>query len=520
MLSIAVVGCKKDKPGGDTQTGNLQTVVLKGRVSDANGSLLSGVTVKTGTLSAVTNAKGEFSFTQAEVIENRAVIKFEKSGYFSLTRSGVKENEMFIEAVLTQKGNSSISTKTTFNSIQASELRVGSMKVALPASSVVRADGSAYSGTVNADMLYLDPNNANFASMMPGGDLAGIDTNGKQFMLVSYGMTDVVLTDNSGNPLQLKSGEPAELTFPIPAGMENNPPATIPLWSFDEGKGIWVEEGVATLKGNVYVGTATHFSWVNLDVPTERVTIKGKVVDCENKPVSYVQVKVGQTAGTTNSKGDFSVFVPANTPVTVSVSANEGSDSRNVPGLQGGTVYTLPSSLSVPCGDDDDGEQGTAAHVEKGSIKYQMDGNLIIITFDNNGKRLRMDFLDNDTEKPMSVYLINHINKTAWIGVNSGGTGNWIDMGYDINTVPPDLPMFSIDEAAFAPYKTGTKTIANKFSCNIYTISQDGVNMTYAAWNGLIMLVEIDGEVKFMATDATLTVPESAFTKTFSITWI
>jgi len=344
ILAIATMGCKKEDLNK-----NMQTVVLKGIVNDISGKPLNGVKVTTGTATATTDSKGGFSFNQAEVIDKRAVIKFEKSGYFTLTRSRVKENDMFIDAVLCPKGNSEISVQTTFNASEGKTLEVKGMKVKLSASSIVRANGSAYSGTVNANMLYLDPNNANFSGLMPGGDLAAIRENGSECMLISYGMTNVVLTDNSGNPLQLKSGAQATLTFPIPAGMENGAPATMPLWHFDESKGIWIEDGVATLKDGVYVGTVTHFSWKNLDVPAQRVTLKGKVVDCENKPVSNEKVKVGQTASYTNSKGEWMTLIPENTPVTVSVTANGGSDSKDIPGYSGGTTQNV-SDLKVPCG--------------------------------------------------------------------------------------------------------------------------------------------------------------------------
>lgn len=69
------------------------------------------------------------------------------------------------------------------------------------------------------------------------------------------------------------------MTFPIPETMRDNPPPTIPLWYFDDESGLWVEEGIATLQGDVYVGEVGHFSWHNLDVPAERVSISGKVTD-------------------------------------------------------------------------------------------------------------------------------------------------------------------------------------------------------------------------------------------------
>jgi len=322
--------------------GKMQSLTLKGKVMDTNGLPISGVRVSTGKVNTTTDEMGSFSLSQAEVVNKRMVMKFEKEGYFTLTRSGVKENDMYVEAVLQRKGNSEISLETTFETSEAKSLEVpAGMKVKLQPQSIMRADGKPYSGKVKADMLYLDPNNENFSGLMPGGDLAAINATNNQVMLISWGMVNVNLTDESGKPLQLKSDTPAEITYPIPAGMENNPPATIPLWHFDEAKGIWIEDGVATLKGNVYVGSVTHFSWSNLDVPAERVTITGRVVDCKGNGVSSTKISVEQTGTNTNSNGDFSIFVPEWTPVTVTVIAFGKTITISVPGQPGGTVYNV-----------------------------------------------------------------------------------------------------------------------------------------------------------------------------------
>ena len=263
ISAIMFASCKKDDGAPDNNPAkvNMQNLALSGTVRDAAGNPLGGVLVSTGSLSATTGANGTFAFEQAATLNNRALVRFEKSGYFALTRSGVKADEITLDVVMRRKGNSGASSQTSFNANEDRTLMAGEMKVAVPASALVRADGSAYTGTVNADMLYLDPNADDFAATMPGGDLVAIRSDNREVQLVSYGMTEISLTDNAGKPLQLKSGAQSELTFPIPAGMENNPPATIPLWYFDEERGVWVEEGTATLQGNVYVGSVEHFSW-------------------------------------------------------------------------------------------------------------------------------------------------------------------------------------------------------------------------------------------------------------------
>ena len=229
----------------------MRDMALSGVVRNTGGEPVEGVGVSTGTLTATTDEAGFFAFTRAATVNGRTVIRFEKDGYFPITRSSVEEDEMMIEIVMQVRGNTDVSLRTSFSASESRTLSVGDMKMEVPASSVVRADGSAYSGSVNADMFYLDPNNGNFNELMPGGDLAAIRSNSSEAQLISYGMTEVRLADESGNPLQLKDGAASRLTFPIPAGMESNPPAVIPLWYFDEERGLWIEEGTATLQGNV-----------------------------------------------------------------------------------------------------------------------------------------------------------------------------------------------------------------------------------------------------------------------------
>lgn len=105
---------------------------------------------------------------------------------------------------------------------------------------------------------------------MPG-DLRGISTDGSLKTLTTYGMAAVELTGALGELLQIAPGQKASLTMPIPVAILSNAPATIPLWSFDEAKGLWKEEGQAIKTGSNYVGDVSHFSFWNCDVPNNYV---------------------------------------------------------------------------------------------------------------------------------------------------------------------------------------------------------------------------------------------------------
>ena len=510
-LAVVFAACTRDDV---IDGGKMQKTTLQGIVRDVSGYPLSGVRVVTGSVSATTNDEGTFSFSQAEVVKHRAVIKFEKSGYYTLTRSKVEENDMFIEAVLYPQGNSNISLQTSFEASSAKILEIGGMKVDLPASSIMRSDGSTYTGTVNADMLYLDPNNENFAGMMPGGDLAAIRTDNSEVMLISWGMTNVNLTDNAGKPLQIKNGSAAELTFPIPAGMENNPPATIPLWHFDEDKGIWIESGVATRQGNVYVGTVTHFSWVNLDVPVRLVTINGKVVDCNGEPVPYSSVKNGQTYIMTNNKGNYSGYVPENTQITLTITYFGKTYSKDIPGKQGGTTYNV-EDFQLPCFTPDIDrtyfEKVTIEHVYR-RIPNDMGNSEAIFytTFDNYGKIIRRDLLqinnDRDPYGSEGIFvashqtkIINHINGTYYEWEIQWLNQDWYwsddkDLGYDEGKIrilsfgSVYSPLCIVNETGLVAEgftRLADKVIGDR-NCRVYS----KVPYTYAIWNGLALLIE------------------------------
>ena len=270
LLLLALTGCPGespiDSPDDPSNPGVkveyvMQNTNLQGTVKDATGSPLGGVKVTTGTLSATTGSDGKFTFDKAGTLNDRAVIKFEKSGYFTQTRSGDKANEMYIEAMLYRKGNDSISLQTDFDAAKEKTLQLRGITVNLPAGCMAKADGSAYSGTVRADVLYLTPVNETASRLMPGGDLMCITADKSEKMLMPFGMVDVTFTDNSGNPLEIKKNSEVKISFPVPAGATAaNLPATLPLWTFDEAKGVWIEEGVLTHQSNVYTGTVSHFT--------------------------------------------------------------------------------------------------------------------------------------------------------------------------------------------------------------------------------------------------------------------
>lgn len=305
--------------------GRMEDIALSGIVRDASGTPIEGVSIVSGSSAATTNTDGFFEFDQIQVVSvlnDRSVVRFSKAGYFDVVRSMNAADGASWEVVMCKKENNDFTSIKTYSSSSDQTLQAGEMKIDMPQDGYkVDGTGVGYTGKVKSEMVYLDPNNERFSEMMPGGDLAAVRSDNSSAQLVSYGMTDLNMYAENGDKLQLKDGCKAKLTFPIPAGMGENPPASIPLWSFNEKTGLWEEEGSAALQGNVYVGEVAHFSWVNLDYPEKQGTVYGYVKDDTGKVLPGVRLSIGQllTSTVTQSNGYYSHDVPANTDFCITV---------------------------------------------------------------------------------------------------------------------------------------------------------------------------------------------------------
>jgi hypothetical protein len=331
-----------------------QALLVSGTVRTRGGKPLAGVRVSAGRLSTTTDKRGMFRLNKVDAVAHRAVLTFGKEGYFSITRSIESSNkaELF-DVVMHPKTTDAIALQTSFNSSQQTVLAVGSgAQVTIAADALVDTLGNPYHGQVQAEVLYLDPTADHFEAMMPGGDLAAVRTDNDTVQLISYGMLNVQLHDANGNKLQLQEGKPGAISYPVPKGMEADAPPSIPLWYFNEQTGLWQEEGIAYLQNGHYTGMASHFSWWNLDVPESRAKLQGTLTDCNNEPLAGIKVSIGQLTRFTNAEGQFSSFVPANTPFEVAVKAldyfgHSGDILYKVDNMQARSERTL--NMQLPC---------------------------------------------------------------------------------------------------------------------------------------------------------------------------
>ncbi|MFN3996387.1 leucine-rich repeat protein [Algoriphagus sp.] len=231
---------------------------LIGRVLDEQNNPLVGVVVKSGGKQTITDVNGIYNFTDVSIDGDRGYIEVSKGGFFD----GQRIVEPYKDK-LTQVPTLKLIEKSSIGTITASTGGkvgiAGGIQIELPANAVEN-----YTGAINVVASYINPTSHDFIARVPG-DLFAENSDGKIGMLESFGMAHIELLDNTGKELKLKAGTTAKITLPIPPSMVGIAPATMKMWSFDEAKGIWKEEGIGTKQGSVYVGEVSHFSVWNFD---------------------------------------------------------------------------------------------------------------------------------------------------------------------------------------------------------------------------------------------------------------
>lgn len=351
-LSFAIGACRTATTlEPDSNTGPTVKTTIAGVTVDPAGMPLANVTISAHGQTTTSNEHGYFVIPDVMVPKDRAHVLAKQDGYFpssraaSATENGLTEVKLYMMPY----GN-----RTLVSAVNGGVIHVtgtsGTASVRFQPNGMT-VSGQPYSGEARVAVRYLDPAEANFSNFFPG-DEAAIRESGDNTMLVSYGVLRVDMRTPSGEVIQPAPGKPAELTYPIPSTL-TNPPASIPLWFFDEERGLWVEEGVSTKQGNNYVGTVKHFTSWNCDKPEGTARIVGKVT-CNGRGISGVVVRIGQVVVVSGKGGLFGRRVPANTEFDVEVQLDQndglyGSEAIDVAAIPEGQEVTVDIPLTTDC---------------------------------------------------------------------------------------------------------------------------------------------------------------------------
>ena len=325
LTFFCFVGCNDEPTGGtnDSSTptpsmtlaesfGNASNSDFMGRVVDLQNNPVSGAMVQIGNSTTDTDMNGVFIIRDAQVYEKFAYVKVEKAGFLHGSRSvvptaGINQVQiMLLPQTVTQTVSSGTTATVSLSNGAAVDL----------SGAYSNADGSDYTGDVQVTLHLLNPTDDDMQQQMPGMLLAE-NLQNEARMLETLGMVAVELRSDTGEKLNLSEGTTATITVPLDPETLAGAPNEIPLWYFDEEKGYWIEEGSATLQGTNYVGTVSHFSFWNCDIPTEYVNICMNITDSNNTPLSNIKVDIesefnGTRYGITNDSGEVCGIIPAN----------------------------------------------------------------------------------------------------------------------------------------------------------------------------------------------------------------
>ena len=284
---------------------------IQGFVHDgADGQPLEGISVTMDNNYTITDEFGFFKISGI-VDQDKAVVSIVDPAYFSqypvLSLNGIGTTH--IEVNLQKKENPSSIQATAGGSI----LTDGGGSIDFEAASFVNENGVNYTGTVNIFSRYIDPAREDLLSIM-SGNLLATNQEGERVLLQSMSMLDILLETPSGEALQITKD--ATVSFPVSGSLLNSAPASIPLWHFDEEEGIWVEEGVAELEGNVYRGKVSHFSLWNCDIPQNFVELCGTLILRTSSNLFGYKIRITNTENGDarctyfNDQGSFCGLVP------------------------------------------------------------------------------------------------------------------------------------------------------------------------------------------------------------------
>jgi len=239
---------------------------ILGLVSDSAGVPLPGVTITSGSVTAVSGTDGHYTLTVSP--GDNLKVSAAKSGFvetFDVVTAVAGQNTT-VDFMLRVVGSSATFEHMIGTPVLAKDSR--GAEVNLPASSIVDSSGTLVH-TATVEITTGLPGDYYYTDNFPGlfiGNQGGITK-----PIESFGFVTVNIT-SGGAKCNLGSGKTADIAIPVTTSADPGTP-TIELWSLDETTGTWQYEGLATRDNSkmpiVYRATVTHFSTYNLDRPIQ-----------------------------------------------------------------------------------------------------------------------------------------------------------------------------------------------------------------------------------------------------------
>ncbi len=351
---------------------------LQGKVVDLSGNPISGAIVNVDTKERITDGNGSFYFDDLAV-SDRSVLVASHQDYLTNSRI-VTINSSVIGRLNIVLSKASIGRSFNSNAGVTIPESNGGASIVLPPNIYVDREGNRYDGDINLSLNYYPITTPNGQDLFPG-NFDAINQNNERGALQSYGFVLISLEDSNGNSLDING----RATISLPADTSlGTPLATLPLWYYDEDRGIWVEDGEATYNTSTgrYEGEITRIATYNLDIFSNPANLKVCVEDTNGTKVTnaYIHLSNGNmtwsaNVGPTSEDGYMNILrVLGETDLNVSAytfDGRYGEYNNNPINLTSGQDNELDSCIVI-----DERNISTDINLTKGLVAYyKFEGN-------------------------------------------------------------------------------------------------------------------------------------------------
>ena len=326
FFGILFTACRKDditvvETGFPPEVGISYIFDVYGLVESNFGEPVVDALVTVDDVSTYTNEQGLFYIKATKANASGVFLEVDAEGYFEGGRRlyPVENSALFSPVKLIQ-----YESPVSFNAAEGTTIEASTYTLNFDPNSIAK-DGVSYDGIVELYIHHLKADDPNLMTQMPG-DLMASDIDNNLVQLQSFGMLAVEIQSPEGDELEVSSGKQVELKQIIPSSVLNDAPAMVPLWYFDTELGFWKEEGHAILEDNYYIGSVTHFTWWNCDVPNPTVQLCLNLVsETTLTPLPFLNFTLtnvagfGMISGTTDANGQACGWITEGVPFLLQV---------------------------------------------------------------------------------------------------------------------------------------------------------------------------------------------------------
>lgn len=311
VLIVFILSCRKDEIHRTTEADLLPTtenVKFHFLITQESGQPIPNAEISINADVYTTDQNGIAATSAYEVPSLGLLTRINADGFEEMVKliDGPDNSSHWENITLVKSTSKMISTGET-GSLE------GGGSLTLPPS-LIRSDGTSYTGAVEVVHTYLDPDDEHFLASTPG-NLIALNADNEYQLLASLGMYMIELYDQAGRQLNIPDGSMATIQFPIASSHQDMDHSTIPLWYFDEENGLWIEDGEAKVEGNMMVAKVSHFTWWNCDLPYDFKEIYLTFYDSEGDTLPALNVAfsidgVGFGTATTDILGRIAAKLP------------------------------------------------------------------------------------------------------------------------------------------------------------------------------------------------------------------